>query len=99
MAEFKIDEELRKARQEAAAKIDPDTVEITWDWGQIMDPYDENPDLPDEMYQIGRRYFVRSPGSDTWVSFYDLPKETVNVLWDKLKRGELREAFAPSLED
>ncbi len=23
--------------------------------------------------QIGRVYFARSPGSDVWVSFYDLP--------------------------
>jgi hypothetical protein len=39
-------------------------------------------DLPDEAKQIGRLYFARSPESDIWVSFDDLPEATVRELWE-----------------
>jgi hypothetical protein len=70
-------------RKEAAHQIDPETAEVTWWYVQIMDPYGVDPDLPEEYEQIGRGYFARSPGSDVWVSFYDLPKATAEALWAK----------------
>jgi hypothetical protein len=30
-------------------------------------------------------YFARSPGSDVWVSFYDLPEKVVKALRERLK--------------
>jgi hypothetical protein len=66
-------------RKEAALQIDPETAEFSWGWGQIMDPYGVDPDLPEEYNCIGR------------ISFYDLPKETVKRLWERIRNGELRE--------
>ena len=37
-------------------------------------------DLSDEEKQIGREYFARSQGSKIWVSFGDLPDETLAAL-------------------
>jgi hypothetical protein len=69
--------------KEAPLKIDPDTAEVTWNSGQICDPYGINPDLPPECDQVGRLHFAKSPGSDIWVCFYDLPKETLEKLREK----------------
>jgi hypothetical protein len=33
-------------------------------------------ELPEEFDQIGREHFASAPGSDIWVRFGDLPKET-----------------------
>ena len=57
-------------------KIDPDTAEVDWEYGQTLDPYGVCPDLPEEYQQVGREYFARAPGSEVWVHFGDLPKET-----------------------
>ena len=40
-------------------------------------------DLPEECDCVGRVYFARSPGSDVWVNFYDLPEATRDALWEK----------------
>lgn len=68
-------------RKESGLKIDPETAEVMWDYGQTLDPYGVDPDLPEECQQIGRNYFARSPGSNVWVSFYDLPDATHDALW------------------
>jgi len=39
--------------------------------------------MPEECLQVGREYFARAPGSDIWVSFYDLPDSTRDRLWKK----------------
>jgi hypothetical protein len=77
--------------EDAALQIDPETAEFTFWWGQIMDPYGIHPDLPEECYCVGRLYFARSPESDVWVSFYNLPEVTVKRLWERIKVGELRD--------
>ena len=42
------------------------------------------PDLPEEVVsRLGGDTFARSPGSDVWVSFYDLPEATAEALWAK----------------
>jgi hypothetical protein len=61
-------------RKEAALQIDPETAEVFWRYAQILDPYGVKPDLPDECDCVGRVYFARSPGSDIWVCFDDLPE-------------------------
>ena len=74
-------------RQEAGLTIDPATAEVKWEYAAALDPYGVDPELPEECQQIGRQYYARSPGSDVWVSFYDLPKETADALWEKLENG------------
>jgi len=75
-------EQWLQIRKEKGQKIDPETAEVDWSYGQIGDPYCVVGDLTEEEYQVGRVYFARSPGSDIWVCFYDLPKETVGRLWE-----------------
>ena len=71
------------ARKEAGLKIDPATAEVDWSYEQTLDPYGIDPDLAKELYQVGRQYFARAPGSDIWVCFHDLPDETREALWSK----------------
>ena len=73
----------RAIRKEAGLKIDPETAEVTWIYGLTLDPYGVYPDLPEELQQVGREYFARSPGSDVWVKFGDLPEATRDALWKK----------------
>jgi hypothetical protein len=72
----KMTDEERKAwlaiRKEAGLKIDPETAEVEWIYGQTLDPYGVYPELPEEYWQVGREYFARSSGSDVWVNFDDL---------------------------
>jgi hypothetical protein len=72
-------------RKQAALKIDPETGEVEWTYAQTLDPYGVEPELPEECWQVGREYFARSPESDIWVWFGDLPDTTRNALWEKHK--------------
>jgi len=90
-------EEWLAVRKEAGLQIDPDTAEVDWDYGQILDPYGVRSDLPKETYCVGRVYFARSPGSDVWVCFYDLPAAVSKALWEKIESGSAR--WAPELPD
>jgi hypothetical protein len=42
------------------------------------------PPLP-ELQQVGREYFARAPGSDTWVSSHDLPDATRDAIWKRFE--------------
>jgi hypothetical protein len=78
-------EQWLQVRKEAALRIDAETAEVFWTYGLTMDPYGVLPDLPEEYRQIGREYFARSPESDIWVSFSDLPNDTCKKLWEMHK--------------
>jgi hypothetical protein len=78
--------EFHLMRKKVGLAIDPLTAEVSWIYAQTMDPYGINPDLPEECRQVGRQYFARSPESEIWVWFGDLPKETRNKLWTMHKR-------------
>jgi hypothetical protein len=80
-------EEFLRARKKAALCINPETAEVDWVYGQTMDPYGIDPDLPDELQCIERIYFVRSRGSDPWVCFYDLSEEICSALWKKHRQN------------
>ena len=71
-------------RKEAALRIDPETAEVLWDYALTLDPYGIE-GVPEEYQQVGREYFARSPGSDIWVWFGDLPDTTRHALWEKHK--------------
>ena len=73
------------SRKEAGLKIDPETAEVEWTYTQTLDPYGVYPELPEEYRQVGREYFARSPGSDVWVLFGDLPDAIESALWEKHK--------------
>jgi hypothetical protein len=70
-------------RKESALQIDPETAEVEWTYAQTFDPYGVDPELPEELQQVGRECFARSPGSDVWVWFGDLPKSIRDALWKK----------------
>ena len=67
---------LQALRQAVGLHIDPETAEVDWIYAQALDPYGNHPNLPEELQQVGREYFARSPGSDVWILFYDLPEAT-----------------------
>jgi len=75
--------EFQSILREAGRHIDPATAEVEWMYGQILDPYGIDPDLPEEYQQVGRMYFARSPSSDIWVWFGDLPAATRTALWER----------------
>jgi hypothetical protein len=81
-------------RKEAGRRIDPNSadVEVTFWWAQVLDPYGVL-DLTSEEDCVGRSYFARSPDSDGWVSFYDLPDKTGDELWRRINSGELVDSF------
>jgi hypothetical protein len=43
-------------------------------------------ELPEELQQVGREHFARSPGTDIWVQFGDLPETTRDALWKEHMR-------------
>jgi hypothetical protein len=57
--------------------------------------YGVYPDVAEECQYIGRAYFARSPGSDIWVDFGDLPDEVREALW---QRHKFKLAFPAGLE-
>jgi hypothetical protein len=82
----------------AGQQIDPDTVEVEWNYALTLDPYGVNPDLPAELQQVGREYFARAPGTAVWVSFDDLPDETLRRLRARRSRNQERTIVADSSE-
>jgi hypothetical protein len=82
-------------RKIAGQQIDPDTAEVFCTYGLTLDPYGVYPDLPVEYRQVGPEYFARAPGTEVWVSFDDLPKETLDHLRARHSR---KLAFPAGLE-
>jgi hypothetical protein len=80
-------EEWLAVRKDAGLKIDPETAEVFWKYGQVCDAYGLY-DLTDEEDCIGRNYFARSPGSNVWVWFDDLPDAVRDRLWARLRAGD-----------
>jgi hypothetical protein len=52
-------------------------------YAQTMDPYGDDPDLPDELSQVGREYFAYNPRERVAVSLGDLPEEITTALDEK----------------
>ena len=91
-------EQWLQIRKEEGARIDPETAEVMWVFAQTLDPYDVVEDLPTECHQVGREYFARSPGSDIWVHFHDLPDETRERILEMQRKSELEEFPWPDFE-
>jgi hypothetical protein len=72
--------------REQALRIDPETAEVYGQHGNICDPYG----FGNEDWCVGYNCFARSPGSDVWVSFDDLPQATCDRLRARMKAGDFR---------
>ena len=68
---------------EEALRIDPETAKIKWKCVSYLDPYQVFQDSP----SVGhlQRYFARSPQSDVWVSWDDLPEEVQELFMAKIQ--------------
>ena len=79
---------------EAALHIDPKTAEVKFEYVPFLDPYRLFQDVPNDQY-VMRRYFARSPGSNVWVDWDDLPEEVEDHLLMKHKKTDpaLRDPF------
>jgi hypothetical protein len=86
-------EEFLAIRKEAGLKIDPETAEVDWCYAQVLDPYGIYPNPPDEAWCVGRAYFARSPDSDVWVEFRDLPEATRDALRQSWKTAVFPTTF------
>jgi hypothetical protein len=86
-------------RKEAAAKIDPENAEVFWEYGSIRDPYYVHEHGDDWEDNIGRNYFVRSPGSDVWVWDGDLPEDVLKALWEHVEQYPERHKPKRSTDD
>jgi hypothetical protein len=86
-------------RKRAGRKIDPETAEVTWIYAYDFDPYGIEPELPEEYKWVSRNYFARSPGSDIWVWFGDLPIATAKALWEKRKAKLAFPAGLPPIKE
>jgi hypothetical protein len=73
-------EYLNALRKVVGLTIDPANAEVEWTYAHTLDPYGDDPDLPEEYQQVGREHFARSPGSDIWIHFGDLPNATRDAL-------------------
>lgn len=68
------------ARRQAGLELDPKKAEYSSCFGQTLDPYGIGPEMPPELFQTQRLWFVRSKGSDIWVEEADLPRATRKAL-------------------
>ena len=96
MSKTKTVEEWLEIRKQAGLEIDAAHADVDWNYALTLDPYGVLPVLPEEYQQVGRAYFPRSPGSDIWVWFGDLPEATRTALW---KRNGKNLAFPSGLEE
>jgi hypothetical protein len=90
-------ERWRALRKQEGLRINPETAEVYSSYQQTLDPYGvlDEWELPEEFDQVGREYFARAPGSDIWVAFGDLPRETREKLRSRQSR---KRAFPAGLE-
>ena len=77
-------EQWLQIRKREGRTIDPDTGEVKWEYARTADPYGVYQDLPEVCQQVAPVHFARSPGSDIWVAFCDLPDESRELLWERL---------------
>ncbi|HQR23750.1 MAG TPA: hypothetical protein PK163_03125 [Steroidobacteraceae bacterium] len=70
-------EQWLQIRKEEGLRIDAETAEVTWIYARVLDPYRLGLEIPEDCQCAGRQWFARAPDSDIWVSFHELPEETV----------------------
>jgi hypothetical protein len=75
------------SRYAAAEAVDIDTCKVFSQHVQTMDPYGCDLAMPEEYDCIGRETFVISDATDGKVWIADLPKEKIDALDERMKRG------------
>jgi hypothetical protein len=73
----------REERKAVGRRIDPATANVFFEYGQVVDPYGDDPDLPEEWWCVGRMFFAVDPAEGIAVWFGDLPDQTREALNDK----------------
>ena len=71
-------------KKAAALAINSETAEISSLYGPTNDPYSDG--LTGRAQEWGKHFFARSPGTDIWVPFRDLPPTVLKALWDRMDR-------------
>jgi hypothetical protein len=79
-------------RKRMGLDLDPENVDVRWEYAQVLDPYGVCPSFPKAIYQVGREYFACASKSEFWISFDDLPKATVDRLWQRMHAGDFDES-------
>ena len=91
----KIDEiplkKWQQIRERAALDIDPATAEVCCDYREWGDPYDIYQSIPEELSGQFQEWFARSPDSNVWVWFEDLPSTTRNALWKRIRKEDSKD--------
>lgn len=75
-------------REQVGRRIDPAKAHVFFVHAQTLDPYGDDPELPEEMQQVGREYFAVDPTEGIAVALFDLPGETRDALDDKRRLAE-----------
>jgi len=70
-------------RRAAGLRIDPARADVWFEYAQVLDPYGDDPNLPDEYYCVGREWFAANPDEKIRVHFSDLPATTRDQLEEK----------------
>jgi hypothetical protein len=84
MAERRFERYARpNERKHVGERINPATAIVFVVYAQTLDPYGDDPHLPEELRQMGCEYFVFDPGELIAVSFNDLPLSTLTALYPK----------------
>lgn len=91
-------DEFLAIRKAEAKEIDPTTAEVSWGYGQVLDPYGIL-DLPEDCDCVGRNYFARNQGSNIWVSDADIADDTWRALSRRASADEAcpRDPIPPEL--
>jgi hypothetical protein len=81
--------EREPVRTMAGKRIDPQTADVWFEYGQILDPYrDGGPMTDPECYCVGRVWFAADPHDRVAVWWGDLPKATAKALEEKRWRAD-----------
>ena len=67
-------------REAVGLRINPETAHVFYVIAQTLDPYGDDPQLPDELRQTGREFFAVDPEERVAVHFHDLPEATREAL-------------------
>jgi hypothetical protein len=75
-------------RAAAGERIDPSTAIVWFEYGQVIDPYRDLPELPPDCHCVGRLFWAADPAERIGISFYDLPANTRDLLEPKRNRAD-----------
>src|SRR5262249_53719266 len=68
-------------------KVDPRTTKVCFSLGPDYDPYNLYPEPgPDDEHCVAQHRFALSPDG-VWVSWWDLPRKTMDALQARLMKG------------